>query len=557
MRWLIRNVHRKGKGQIAYEDDIHFGDVLSIGRGASQAVFLTDMRAALEHARVTSVGRGKYRIESLIEAGVRVNGGIVHQATLGPGALIEIGATRIELLEPPEDYDAGVEISSLDKSEQADQAARKRLPTTLAETRLGKRLPSWLLLLSILALALLLPLAAHYSDSVSEALIASPLPSRGAWQAGELAPAHHFFGSNCSACHSEGFRWVKDGDCQACHAATPAHADPVAFHLPQLGEARCAHCHRDHNGSGGLVRSDQALCADCHIGLSQSTAGASTLADVNDFGRNHPQFKVALPAWDANGRYAPQRTELVAGLEERSGLKFPHDVHLRAEGLNTPDGSRQLDCASCHRPQPGGALMQPVDFQTMCRDCHRLTFDITAPEREVPHARIAEIFHTLDEFYARRALEGEVTDAAAPQTLRTRRRPGQPVTTEERQLALTWARDKSRQVGESLFTGRACTVCHAVSPGPDPAEPWRVAPVRVSGEWFPKAHFTHRKHTTMACADCHAATTSTSSRDLLLPAIDNCRQCHAGEQGGRDRLQSGCVACHGYHESEHLLQIDL
>jgi hypothetical protein len=557
MRWLIRTVHRKGKGQLSYEDDIHFGDVLTIGRGASQAVFLTDMRAALEHARVTSVGRGSYRLESMIDAGVRVNGGIVHEATLAPGAQIEIGATRIELLEPPEDYDAGVEISSIELAEQEATAVRKRLPVTLAETRLSKRWPGWLLLVSILLLGLLLPLAAHYSSALSAALVASPLPSRDAWLAGELAPAHHFFGSDCNACHSEAFRWVKDGDCQRCHADTPAHADPVAFNLPALGEARCAHCHRDHNGPDGLVRADQALCADCHSGLDTRTAGASSLAAIGDFGNAHPEFKVALPAWDADGRFLPRRTELAPGLEERSGLKFPHELHLRAEGLAAPDGRRRLDCGDCHREQAGGALMQPVDFGSMCQDCHRLTFDITAPERQVPHARIAEIFFMLDEFYARRALEGEVADAAAPPTLRTRRRPGQQITTEERQLALTWARDKSRQVGESLFTGRACTVCHAVSPGPDPAEPWRVAPVRVAGEWFTKARFTHRRHRTMACVDCHDARASTTSSDLLLPGIANCRQCHAGDDGGRDRLKSGCIACHGYHESPHLLQRDL
>jgi hypothetical protein len=557
MRWLIRNVHRKGKGQVSYEDDIHFGELLTIGRGASQAVFLTDMRAALEHARISSQGGGKYRLESMIDAGVRVDGEIVQHATLLPGARIEIGSTRIELLEPPDDYDAAIEISAIDRAEQAVEARRKLLPTTLSETRLGKRLPAWTLLVAILALALALPIAAHYSRDVSDLLVDSPLPSRQAWQAGELAPAHHIFGSNCNACHSTPFTEALDADCQACHAATPAHADPVVFHLPELGEARCAHCHRDHNGRGGLVRTDQALCADCHAGLATATRGVSELADVTDFGRAHPEFKVALPAWGADGNFSPQRVELAPGLEEHSGLKFPHDLHLAVEGLQAPDGRRRLDCASCHIPQPGGALMQPVNFETMCQDCHRLTFDITAPEREVPHAKINEIFFMLDEFYARRALEGEVVDTSAPETLRVRRRPGQAISTEQRQLALTWARDKSRQVGESLFAGRACTVCHAVTPGQDPAEPWRVAPVRVAGEWFPKANFTHRKHNTMACADCHAADTSSRSSDLLLPAIAECRQCHAGEQGARDRLKSGCIACHGYHESDHLLQIDM
>lgn len=557
MRWLVRHVHRKGKGQVSFEDDIHFGDVLTVGRGASQAVFLSDMRAAIEHARITAVGRGKYRVESLIEAGIRVNGGIVQQATLGAGAQIEIGSTRLTLMEPPEDYDAGIEIGSIDKAEQDAAAARKRLPTTLSETRLSKRLPAWILLVAILLLALLLPLGAHYSSALSNTLQATPLPSRDAWQAGELDPAHHFFGSNCTQCHSEGFAWVKDADCLSCHNQLPAHADPIQFNLPELGEARCAHCHRDHNGDDGLVRNDQTLCSSCHVGLAEASGGKTTLPDVSDFGHDHPPFKVALPRWTAEGEFAPERVALTPDLEERSGLRFPHDLHLSPDGIQSPDGERTLACIDCHQTEAGGALMRPVDFETMCQDCHRLTFDITAPEREVPHGRISEIFHTLDEFYARRALEGEVADQAAPAPLRTRRRPGQSVTTEERRLALTWARDKSRQVAEKLFNGGTCSVCHVTGPGRTTDEPWQVAPVRVSGEWFPKANFTHRKHATMECVDCHQAETSDSSSDLLLPPIENCQTCHAGEHGGRDRLQSSCIACHGYHESGELRQGEL
>jgi hypothetical protein len=56
MRWLIRKVGRKGKGQVSYEDDVHYGDVLTIGRGADQAIFLPDLRAALAHARVRAQG---------------------------------------------------------------------------------------------------------------------------------------------------------------------------------------------------------------------------------------------------------------------------------------------------------------------------------------------------------------------------------------------------------------------------------------------------------------------------------------------------------------------
>ena len=557
MRWLIRKVARKGKGQVSYEEDVHYGDVLTIGRGADQAIFLPDLRAALEHARVTALGGGRYRVESLITAGIRINGGLAQTGSISPGSVIEIGSARIELLPPPEDFDAAIEVSTIDKSELEAAQEKSAKPTTLHQTWLSKRMAAWLLFAATLLLFLGLPLLAHFSDGTSKLLSATPLPSRGAWEAGELADAHHFFGSDCKSCHTGGFKWVRDTACLTCHANTPAHADPVAFNLPALGEARCAHCHRDHNGRTGLVRADQALCADCHDGLSGRTAGKSTLGSATDFGSAHPEFKVALPAWDAKGVFTPQRTELAAGLQEKSGLKFPHDVHLDPQGLNAPEGRQVLACASCHVPDASGTKMQPVDFETMCQSCHKLTFDVTEPEREVPHAKIQEIIYTLDEFYARRALEGLVKDPTAPPNLRTRRRPGQPVTPEIRQEALSYARDKSRTVAESLFTGRACTVCHAVSPGRQAEEPWMVAPVRVAGVWFPKAVFDHGSHTTMTCASCHPAEKSKAATDLLLPDIASCRMCHAGEQGAEDRLASGCISCHGYHESTHLLQKEL
>lgn len=553
MRWLIRRVTRRGKGSLAYEDDIHYGDAVSVGRGADQALYVSDVKVALEHARISLVADGRYRIDSLIPAGVRVNDDIVNSITVGPGAVLEVGSVRIQMLEAPTDFDAALELSSIDAREQRRAIAAAALPTRLSQTWLGKRGPSWVLFLAIGALFLVIPVAAHLSPSLRAALDRIPAaPDRDAWSTGAVANAHRFFASECTTCHQLAFRWVRDESCIACHAVTPAHADPGRFALAELGDARCAHCHRDHNGPDGLIASSQVLCSDCHVGLAERTGGRSTLADYGDFGALHPEFMVNLPAWDAEGRFSPVRTSLATQpLVEKSGLKFPHDVHLDADGIQAPDGRRRLSCASCHVPDAGGATMRPVDFETMCQDCHRLDFDVREPGRQVPHAKVEEIIYTLDEFYARRALEGGYEDAAAPALVQQRRRPGQSLTRQEQVEALAWARDKARDTAERLFTGRACTVCHAVSPGRTIGEPWRIAPVRVAGTWFPKAEFTHARHTTMACEDCHKASTSKSSADVLLLGIESCRTCHAGEHA-RERVPSTCIDCHGYHQSAHL-----
>jgi hypothetical protein len=560
MRWLIRRVLKRGKGSVSYEDDIHYGQVLTIGRGSDQAIFVPDMRVALEHARITAVGGGKYKVESLILAGIRVNDEITYATTVGPGAMVEVGTTRIQLLEPPVDYEAGCEVSTIDKAEIAEDQKKKALPTQLSQTWLAKRAPSWTLFAIVALFGLVLPMLAHYSPGFRDTLAATPLPQRTAWEAGELASAHHFFGENCGACHDAAFKWVRDESCAACHGNTPAHADPVKFNLPELGDARCAHCHRDHNGQKGLVRDDQILCDDCHRDLKSRTGNASTLADVADFGTAHPEFMVNLPAWTPAGEFAPKRTLLAAGLQEQSGLEFPHDVHLDPKGLNTPGGIRKLECESCHVPDQGQDIMKPVDFETMCQDCHRLDFDVLEPERQVPHGKVPEVIYMLDEFYARRALEGGYNDTTAPIVVQQRRRPGQSMTRQEQVEALAWARDKARTIGESLFTGRACTTCHAVSPGKAGGEPWIIAPVRVAGIWYAKSHFTHDAHDTtvdsMTCESCHAARESKAATDLLIPGIDNCRQCHGGEASD-ELVPTTCIQCHAYHEHEALILSEL
>ena len=47
MKWFIRRIVKKGKGSVQYEEEIHFGETLTIGRAANQAIFINDLRAAL------------------------------------------------------------------------------------------------------------------------------------------------------------------------------------------------------------------------------------------------------------------------------------------------------------------------------------------------------------------------------------------------------------------------------------------------------------------------------------------------------------------------------
>ena len=141
MRWLIRRVIKQGKGAVSYEEDVHFGDVLSIGRAADQAIFLSDIRAALNHARVTSLGPGRYKVEALIRSGIRVNGELTYETDVAAGAVLEIASNRITLLDPPRDFEAAVEIGALDKAEQeAVKAKRAKLDLPISVEELARRI---------------------------------------------------------------------------------------------------------------------------------------------------------------------------------------------------------------------------------------------------------------------------------------------------------------------------------------------------------------------------------------------------------------------------------
>ena len=551
MRWLIRKVTRRRKGAVSIEDDTHFGDVVTIGRGADQAVFLSDLKVALNHATLTRLPSGKFQLESLSPGGVRINGMIEQRETVSIGTKIEVAQTQITLIQPPRGVDAAVELSVIEGQSAHEHVLTRAQAVSLASTKLSKRRPAWIAFIATLLFALAIPIVSHYLPGVESMTRKLHILGLSAWTSGAMAAPHQFFAEDCRSCHAKAFVSTRNEDCVACHTTTAAHADPVKFQMPILQDQACADCHKDHNGAQALIRAEQRLCTDCHVDLPTTSQGRSRLAPVTDFGDGHPQFQVTLAAWTPDGQFAPQRVPVDRpNLSEKSGLKFPHDKHLVAD-LNSPKGRKQLSCGSCHELEPGGAKMKAVDFETMCQECHQLNFDTSAPTRQVPHANIPEIIYMLDGFYAKRALEGGWMDTSAPAVVRSRRRPGvdPALSAAQRTEALSWARMRSSQVAQSLFEGRACITCHTVSRTVDETtgDPgWAIAPVRVAGVWYPKSQFTHRKHETMACADCHEAKTSKSSDDVLMPPIQNCRDCHAGE-ASKTEVATACTSCHGFH----------
>ncbi|MGH8570311.1 MAG: hypothetical protein ACREXU_20470, partial [Gammaproteobacteria bacterium] len=140
---------------------------------------------------------------------------------------------------------------------------------------------------------------------------------------------------------------------------------------------------------------------------------------------------------------------------------------------------------------------------------------------------------------------------------------------------------RARQAGKELFEYRACATCHQVDEKAQSVFGWDIVPVRIARAWYPKARFDHGRHATVACADCHgfrpadcapstlppftsnrgvadpdkgaadcikSVADSEKSEDVLIAGIATCRECHA-DPGAANRVQSTCIACHGFHIS--------
>jgi Cytochrome c3/FHA domain len=551
MGWMITIVPEGVTSEASIGEE-NFAEVLRIGRHQSCDIKIEDVLVAEFHAEIAALSSRRFALKSNLISGVRVNGQYVREATLAVGDSIDVAHRRITIMPPPEGMIGAVQVSSLPRGETAAQGETQFAALRLQETLLSKRRLSWLLFLFATLIGVVLPLTAHYlrARSDSHALDAS----LRLWSSGTLAAAHQFSGRDCAICHDGNFALVRDEKCLACHGDTKAHADSKKFPMLDSAHTRCASCHRDHNGASALIDRSQSLCSDCHQDLPSRSNGASKLAAVSDFLSQHAPFQVNLPSWNAAGEFAPIRTSMLnTPLIEKSGLKFPHSTHLDPKRMR---GKPLMPtCNSCHVPEPGGARMRPINMEENCIRCHKLTFDPRSPERQVPHGNVAQVLYALDEFYAKRALEGGYVDSNAPLIVQSARsRPGQSspmrqLTLDEEREALNWAKLKARQVTRALFEGQACGVCHTVTPLTQGERlAYTVAPVRISGAWFAKAKFTHAKHSSVDCGNCHAAEKSKTSSDVLLPDINNCRACHGGESSAK-RLQSTCITCHEFHQA--------
>ena len=384
--------------------------------------------------------------------------------------------------------------------------------------------------------------------------------NRVVYQSRPVSNAHAMFNANCGVCHVESFqpvmrlvrgdsslRSVPDATCQECHQ--------VGSHQPYVSEPNCAACHKEHRGRPVLARVADGDCTVCHADLAAIYPGQLNFAThISTFTSDHPRF----------GHWRKE------GLIDPGTIRFNHKVHLNLQsqsvrGIDEPLAAlKDQQCNYCHKPDATRRYMEPVRYEQHCRQCHPLSVRVagdwmeekigTAAERfaaePAPHQEPLKVRAALRERFTRFVQENPTVltprESIEPPRWIPDRPRLQPVSDKEG----PWVTEQLQTAERVLFYGaNGCRYCHKMDRARGAGDLPEYSPSNLLLHWFPYSVFSHEPHRMLRCTECHAATSSRDSQDVLLPTIDTCRQCHNPNQGAR----SDCVECHHYHERDMAL----
>ncbi|MCB2031082.1 MAG: hypothetical protein KDH18_21785, partial [Rhodoferax sp.] len=576
--------------ETSHPDDTHVGsrvgravsgETLGLGRAAACKIYLPDPRVRLEHAQIRRAEDGHLYLDAT--GPVTVDQKTGSSVRLVVGQLISIGPYDfiVEAVDDGADRpDARLTLSYAMRAQAqvADSSQGRAAAVGISRGWIGRRSLAWVLSLLVIVLAGWPVWHAFQPPVRADSLLAMPGPvaaptdwtvlARQArqlvsahgrqldtwWNPGTVSSAHQGFAQDCRACHVKPFERVQDASCSACHQNTGEHIRDVTIARHTFQDQRCATCHKEHQGLSGMRTADAIGCVQCH-GNVRAYSALTTLGNVSDFAKDHPPFRLSLRQRDAQ---APQvrRVSQTPVLRNDTGLVFPHDIHLAKAGIQSPTGPAAsggrvaLVCANCHEPDAAGVRFAPVTMARHCQSCHRLSVDPQAPERQVPHARPAEVSVAVREIYASLAVDRYPVSLVTSNTLL--QRPAGQAPASQLTSAGRWVAQSSRSALNTMFQPPhgVCTTCHAVQRDATRgvgAAAWRVDTIVFTEHWLPQSRFSHADHGNAACTTCHGAENSTRAGDILIPDIGSCRSCHAGAQADHEKVVSRCDSCHGFH----------
>ena len=508
------------------------GDSLLCGRGAACQVHLPDHRVGLLHATLSRLDDGSLQVEAASEQLISVNGFAERSARLTPGTVLLIGPYRLRV----EDLDGDADLTlSVALTDLASDSVGPKAAVTLSDLGISKRrLGFWLAGFILLAL-LLLPLSSRLSPGWEAWQASQPWALTGWLSPGPLSPAHERFGKTCSTCHPAAFQAVTNSACSECHQHTAGHVGADSTYNAVFTPLRCTNCHWLHAGKAQAPPKQQNQCVACHRQIEPR------LAEVADFDQ-HPAFHLTLPQGKKLLRVRQDEQSLPG---EKNGLKFSHQVHLDVQGISSPDGRTVMTCPDCHKLEDSGGHFAPIGMEMTCQQsrCHKLRFEEPVGGI-IAHGSEREVMNRVRQHYL-------ATLAEAPQQVARQCKGLDQSATPARRLLDCADLLAGQFAASSLFLASGdslqCVLCHQVTATEAADLPWKVAPVRINRDWQPKASFSHAKHSSVVCKQCHDKVNSKRSEDISFPSVQTCRDCHTGFDAQAGKISSPCQSCHRFH----------
>ena len=570
MAFLIRTIDFTAAGREIVRDRMVYQASLFVGRAAENDIHLADLAVEQQHIRIDQATDGAVKVEALGTLGFGLEGRSVMHADIDPntGAEIELGSSLLTL---GREGDGSVSVTikqAEEKGSKVDTVAGFALATALP----SKRAMAWAASLAILVLLLSVPIVTHLTRDTSvegkgpDAPRLNQVAFDSTWSSGDLSLAHHDLEDNCEACHATPFVSVQDATCLTCHEELGEHAEKprlmegmapipageawqwaVAQTLGKEGPGSCTSCHLEHEGKVRQQAATQQFCADCHEELDARLTDVA-FGNASDFGLKHPQFRPSF--YTAYGQDEPVRISLDERIEEKSGLIFPHDVHMDDQGgvarmaISLPDYDGPLECSNCHELTEDRIGFKPVEMEPSCESCHSLVSGRDATGfTSLRHGDVDDLMEDL-------ANMGKEPKRAV---VTGRSRPG-PFA-KGGTYAINFGRPTASliAINRALLPDGTCGDCHIPTRTNGRAD---LIPVNLPDRFLQHGFFSHEAHEEEECTDCHAATTSKAATDLLLPDLASCQDCHIGEvlsaPGMKvtvkdDEVPSSCAMCHGYH----------
>lgn len=353
-----------------------------------------------------------------------------------------------------------------------------------------------------------------------------------------------------------------DRKCEVCHKQH-------AFHEANVVENRsCSACHQEHQGSTLMKAVASSQCISCHGNsqVMQASAQKGEQLEPAAFHRHpHPPQQVVFelprpprgytqvfrsfsadhPEFQLNAEKARDPK-----VRDPDTLRFNHQRHFAADVPPINKDGTKLDCNYCHKSDTEGRLMKRISFAANCQPCHSLQFDVNNPDLPLPHGSSTAVLGFLralpthyEELARSRGMDpGQIRSFVEQQRRQLRNQYGSD---EQLIHAVFFTTDPYKPPPGAPSPTRAsfagCRFCHEVKPAAVGA-PIITKPILVD-RWISRSNFNHTRHASLKCDDCHHASQSRETSDILMPLKARCVTCHSPA----GKVSDACIVCHRYH----------